>query len=208
MQSVGNSLGLGVVQVRAEAYIPIGWKILHPSHSVVHYRGITCCWNCAGMDFSISVQTEHAVFWSDQGASVRRFEQDQAEVPTAYWNVLALPATEREELLEWPLTAPEQGAGPVRMLGGGMGPSMRLVLRLRTHHRARRLTPNFDRLRVCVGWKASGVWSGFLDEHKRHSASRCCEDSPHDDPSCLCGSFEDQTLAFGVLFFCGSRARP
>ena len=47
MQSIGNSLGLGVKQVRAEAYIPIEWKIAHPSHSVAQYRGITWCWSCA-----------------------------------------------------------------------------------------------------------------------------------------------------------------
>ena len=47
MQSIGNSLGLGVQQVRAGAYIPIGWKIVHPSHSVAQYRGVTWCWNCA-----------------------------------------------------------------------------------------------------------------------------------------------------------------
>ena len=47
MQSIGNSLGLGVQQVRAGAYIPIGWKIAHPSHSVAQYRGITWCWSCA-----------------------------------------------------------------------------------------------------------------------------------------------------------------
>ena len=28
MQSVGNSLGMTVLQVRAGAYIPIGWKIV------------------------------------------------------------------------------------------------------------------------------------------------------------------------------------
>ena len=33
------------------------------------------------MDFSISVQTECAMFGRDQGVSARRFEQDQAGVP-------------------------------------------------------------------------------------------------------------------------------
>ena len=47
MQSSGNSLGMDVQQVRAGAYIPFGWKIVHPSHSVAQYRGITWCWNCA-----------------------------------------------------------------------------------------------------------------------------------------------------------------
>ena len=49
MQSIGNSLGMDVQQVRAGAYIPIGWKIVHPSHSVAQYRGVTWCWNCAAM---------------------------------------------------------------------------------------------------------------------------------------------------------------
>ena len=31
----------------------------------------------------------------------------------------------------------------------------------------------------------------------------CCEDGPHDDPSCLIGSFEDQVLAFGLLLCVG-----
>ena len=56
MQSIGNSLVLGVQQVRAGAYIPIGW---------------TMC----GVDFSISVQVEYAKFC----------EQDRAGVPAACW---------------------------------------------------------------------------------------------------------------------------
>ena len=47
MQSIGTSLGLEVKQVRAGAYIRIGWKIVHPSQSAAGYRGITWCWNCA-----------------------------------------------------------------------------------------------------------------------------------------------------------------
>ena len=48
---------------------------------------------------------------------------------------------------------------------------------------------------LCIG--GDSLWSfGRASQHKRYSASRCCEDSPHDDPSCLCGSFEDQ-VAFG-----------
>ena len=78
-QTVQSVLGLGVKQVRAEEYIPIGWKIVHPSHSVTQYQGITWC----GMDFSISVQIEHAMLWDDQGVSASRF-----------------PATEQEEMLE------------------------------------------------------------------------------------------------------------
>ena len=68
MQSNGNSLGLGVQQARAGAYFPIGWKIVHPSHSVAQYQGITC-WSCAAWTSSISVQTEHAMLWDDQGVS-------------------------------------------------------------------------------------------------------------------------------------------
>ena len=45
------------------------------------------------------------------------------------------------------------------------------------------------------------VWS-MIGYFKRHSASRCCDDSPHDDPSCVCGSFEDQ-VRFGVIFCVG-----
>ena len=41
MQNIGNSPGLGVQQVRAVAYVPIGWKIVHQSHSVAQYRGVT-----------------------------------------------------------------------------------------------------------------------------------------------------------------------
>ena len=47
IQSIGNSLGMAVQQVRAGAYCPIGWKIVHPSHSVALYRGVTWCCNCA-----------------------------------------------------------------------------------------------------------------------------------------------------------------
>ena len=47
MQSTRNSLGMAVQQVRAGTYIPIGWKIVHPSHSVPQYRGVMWCWNCA-----------------------------------------------------------------------------------------------------------------------------------------------------------------
>ena len=43
MQTIGNTLGLAVQQARAGAYIPMEWKIVHPSHSVAQYRGITWC---------------------------------------------------------------------------------------------------------------------------------------------------------------------
>ena len=51
-----------------------------------HYVVLELC----GMDFSISVQTEFAVFRSDQGVSARRFEQDQAGVPATCKNELAV----------------------------------------------------------------------------------------------------------------------
>ena len=40
----------------------------------------------------------------------------------------------------------------------------------------------------------------WRSQHKWLTASRCCQDCPHDVPSCLCGSCEDQSLAFGVFF--------
>ena len=47
---------------------------------------------------------------------------------------------------------------------------------------------------LCIG--GDSLWSfGRASQHKRYSASRCCEDSPHDDPSCLCGSFVDLPTA-------------
>ena len=85
MQSIGNSLGLGVQQVRAGAYIPIGWKIVHPSHSVAQYRRITWCWNCAAW-----TSTEYAMFGRDQGVGARRFEQDQAGIPATCKNELVV----------------------------------------------------------------------------------------------------------------------
>ena len=66
MQSIGSSLGLGVQQVRAGACIPIGWKIVHPSHSVAQSRYYVVLELC-GMDFSIFVQTEYAMFGRDEG---------------------------------------------------------------------------------------------------------------------------------------------
>ena len=44
MQSTGIALGMAVQQLRAVTYIPIGWKIVHPSHSVAQYGGVTWCW--------------------------------------------------------------------------------------------------------------------------------------------------------------------
>ena len=44
-----------------------------------HYVVLELC----GMDFSISVRTEYAMFGSHQGVGGRRPEQDQAGVPTA-----------------------------------------------------------------------------------------------------------------------------
>ena len=57
-----------------------------------------------GMDFSIPVQIEYAMFGRDQGVGAGRFEQEgHPQRAKMSW---PLPATESEELLEWPLTAP------------------------------------------------------------------------------------------------------
>ena len=51
---------------------------------------------------------------------------------------------------------------------------------------------------ICAHAHAGEDW-----QTQAQSASRCCEDSPHDDPASLCGSFEDQDFAFGDLFGVG-----
>ena len=83
MQSIGNSLGMDVQQVRAGAYIPIGWKIVHPSHSVAQYRGITWCWNCAAWTSrslcKLSAQCSGVI----KVVGTRCAEQNQAGIPTA-----------------------------------------------------------------------------------------------------------------------------
>ena len=56
-----------------------------------HYTMLELC----GMDFSISLQIEHAMFWRDQGVGARPFEQEQ------------------EVMLEWPLAAPGVAAAPI-----------------------------------------------------------------------------------------------
>ena len=50
-------------------------------------------------------------------------------------------------------------------------------------------------------------WRGRQDQHKRQSASRCCEDSPRDDPSCLCGSCENPPPRLHQPFSCAYRGR-
>ena len=50
-----------------------------------------------GMDFSITVQTENDMFGRDQDIGTGRFEQNQAEVPTAWWDELAVTLGEGEE---------------------------------------------------------------------------------------------------------------
>ena len=43
-----------------------------------------------GMDFSIFMQTEYAMFGRDQGVGARRFEQDQARIPASCEDELAV----------------------------------------------------------------------------------------------------------------------
>ena len=106
MQSIGNSLGMDVRQVRAGAYIPIGWKIVHPSHSVAQYRGITWCWNCAAWTSrslcKLSVQCSGTIKSSARDA-LSRIKRGLPPRARMSW---PLPATASEELLEWPLAAP------------------------------------------------------------------------------------------------------
>ena len=69
MQSIGNSLGLGVKQVLCGSI---------RSNSVERRTSLTFSGSISrnrvelalcGTDFSIFVQIEHAMFWSDQGVS-------------------------------------------------------------------------------------------------------------------------------------------
>ena len=69
-------------QVRAVAYIPIGWKIVHPS-------SVTWCWNCAAWTTRSLCKIEYAMFGRDQGVGAGRFEQDQAEIPASCEDELA-----------------------------------------------------------------------------------------------------------------------
>ena len=66
-----------------------------------------------GMDFSISVQIEYAMFGRDQGVGTGRFEQNQAGILPRAKMSWPLPMTASEELLEWPLTAPVKVATPL-----------------------------------------------------------------------------------------------
>ena len=43
-----------------------------------------------GMDLSITVQTEHAMFGCDQDVGAGRFQQNQAGVPATWWDELAV----------------------------------------------------------------------------------------------------------------------
>ena len=112
MQSIGNSLGLGVQQVRGGAYIPIGWKFVRPSHSVAQYRVITWCWICAAWTARSlckrSTQCSGVIKPSalDALSRIKRGHPPRARMS---W---PLPATESQELLEWPLTAPVYVAVP------------------------------------------------------------------------------------------------
>ena len=91
MQSIGSSLGLGVQQTRAGACIHPNWVENSASFACSgptskHYVVLELC----GMDFSIFMQIEHAMFGRDQGVGARRFEQDQTEIPATCKNELAV----------------------------------------------------------------------------------------------------------------------
>ena len=85
IQTICRVLGtlLGVQQARAGAYIPIGWKIEHPSRCHVVLE-------LCSMDFSIFMQTEYAMFRRDQGVGAKRFEQYQARLPARCEDDLAV----------------------------------------------------------------------------------------------------------------------
>ena len=100
MQSIRNSLGLGVRQVRAGAHKAIGRKIIHPSHSVAQYRGVTWCWNCAARtspsQCKLSTQCSGVIKASARDA-VSRIKRGYPARANMSW---PLPATEQEEMLE------------------------------------------------------------------------------------------------------------
>ena len=100
MQSIGNSLGLGVKQVRAVASIPIGCEIIHPSYSVAQYRGVTWCWNCAAWTSRslcrLSTKCSGVIKASARDA-VSRIKRGYPPRANMSW---PLPATEQEEMLE------------------------------------------------------------------------------------------------------------
>ena len=89
MQSIGNSLGMDVQQVRAGG--------LHSNRvencaSVAFSGPISRCYvvlELCGMDFSIFVQVEHAMFGSHQVVGTRCAEQNQAGIPASCQNELA-----------------------------------------------------------------------------------------------------------------------
>ena len=90
MQSIGNSLGMAVQQVRAGAYIP---SRVEDRTSLAFSGPISRCHvvlELCGMDFSIFVQTECAMCGRDQGVGARRFEQDQAGIPASCEDELAV----------------------------------------------------------------------------------------------------------------------
>ena len=90
LQSIGNSLGMAVQQVRAGAYIPI-W--VENCASLAFSGPISRCYvvlELCGVDFSISVQIEFAMFGRDQGVGTGRFEQNQAGMPASCEDELAI----------------------------------------------------------------------------------------------------------------------
>ena len=89
MQSIGNSLGLGVKQV-CGGIIDSCWVENRTSFAFSgpisrNHVVLELC----GMHFSISVQIEYAMFGRDQGVGAGRFEQDHAGVSAACKNELA-----------------------------------------------------------------------------------------------------------------------
>ena len=106
MQSFGNSLGMEVTEVRAGPSVPVGWKIVRTSHSVAQYRGITWCWNRAAWTSrslcKLSMPCSGVIRTSARDA-LSRIRRGYPPRGGVCW---PLPATEQDELLEWPLTAP------------------------------------------------------------------------------------------------------
>ena len=78
MQRFGNSLGMGVTLVRAEARVPVGPENCTPSHSGSVQRNHLMLELCC-VDVTVSVQAEHAMLGRDQGFGVgtRRIESDE-----------------------------------------------------------------------------------------------------------------------------------
>ena len=114
MQSIGNSLGLGVTRVRAGAKtFQLGAKIIHLSNSVAQYRGITWCWNCAAWTSrslcGLSTQCSGMIKASARDA-LSRIKRRYPPRAKMSW---PLPATGQEKMLEWQLAVPVVAAAPI-----------------------------------------------------------------------------------------------